>query len=41
MFEQIAQDTSSISLLVWNGILAVVAIAGGVGRTCAAVACGR
>jgi hypothetical protein len=31
MFEQTAQDTSGIALLVWNGILAIVAIAGGVG----------
>lgn len=31
MFQHTAQDPSSIAFLVWNGILAVVAIAGGVG----------
>jgi hypothetical protein len=31
MFEQVTQDTSTTAFLVWNGILAVVAIAGGVG----------
>jgi hypothetical protein len=30
MLEQTTQDTSSIALLVWNGILAVIAIASGV-----------